>query len=281
MCEVSGIGFTELTNTRTITAGSLTLHYWNELAGPTDVALAEPMSEESTIVRLTTEGAFSPGTIVQIGAELVSVDAISEDSLQLTVQRGVMGSSSAVHEAGQKAWCLDRKAFVLPFLKGIFGTPASGSYSQMLLVPDIRIVAAELYVTNVKGNSQVGVAAYSGLVDGGMRTLSGGQFSMQVDGPLAVQSDAVPQLSVESSHAVRDIFATVTEPSTGGPIEIRVTKDGEAYCDLTIPAGASLSDPVVDGLTLPPLLGGWKLGIDILSAGTDRPGAGLTVTIRL
>jgi hypothetical protein len=175
---------------------------------------------------------------------------------------------------------LERKAFVLPFLKGVFGTPASGSYSQVLVVPDIRIAAAEMYVTNVKGNSQVGVAAYSGLVDGGMRTLSGGQVSMQIDGPLAVQSDAVPKLSVESSHSVRDIFATVTEPSTGNPIEIRVTKDGEPYCNLIIPADATLSN-VIEGVMLPPLTGGWNLGLDILSAGTDRPGAGLTVTIRL
>lgn len=168
-----------------------------------------------------------------------------------------------------------------PFVKGIFGTPASGSYSQVLMVPDIRIAAAELYVTNVKGNSQVGVASFSTLVDGGIRTLSGGQFSMQVDGPLAVQSNAVPQLSVEAAHAVRDIFATVIEPSTGGPIEVRVTRDGETYCTLTIPDGETLSDPVIDGLTLSPLATGWKLGLDVISVGSDRPGAGLTVTVRL
>ena len=97
---------------------------------------------------------------------------------------------------------------MLPFLRGIFGTPASGSYSQVLTVPDIRIAAAELYVTNVKGNSQVGAASFSGLVDGGIRTLSGGQLSMQVDGPLAIQSNAVPQLSVEAAHSLRDVFAT-------------------------------------------------------------------------
>jgi hypothetical protein len=118
-------------------------------------------------------------------------------------------------------------------------------------------------------------------VDGGMRTLSGGQFSIQIDGPLAVQSEAVPQLSVESSHAVRDIFANVMESSTGGPIEVRVTHDGETYCTLTIPAGSTLSDPVIDGLALPPLESGWKLGLDVVAIGTDRPGAGLTVTIRL
>ena len=281
MCEISGIGFTDFTNTRTITAGSLTLHYWNELAGSTSVTLSQAASDGDTVLHLSGEGEFGVGSLVQIGAELVSVDSISTDHLQLTVQRGARGSTPSVHDAGAKVWRLQRKAFVLPFVKGIFGTSASGSYSQMLVVPDIRIAAAELYVTNVKGNSQVGVAAFSGLVDGGIRTLSGGQFSMQIDGPLAVQSDAVPELSVESPHAVRDIFATVMESPTGAPITVRVKRDGETFCTLTIPEGATLSDEVIDGLTLPPLGGGWKLGLDVVSAGTDRPGAGLTVTIRL
>jgi Putative phage tail protein len=281
MCEISGIGFTDLENTRTITAGSLTLHYWNELAGATSITLSQAASDSDTVLNVSEEGAFGIGSLVQIGAELVSVDALSEDHLQLTVQRGALGSSPTDHDAGAKVWCLQRKAFVLPFVRGVFGTPASGSYSQMLMVPDIRIAAAELYVTNVKGNGQVGVAAFSGLVDGGIRTLSGGQFSMQIDGPLAVQSDAVPQLSVESPHAIRDIFATVIEPSTGAPITVRVTRDGETFCTLTIPPEATLSDEVIDGLALPPLGGGWKLGLDVISTGTDRPGAGLTVTIRL
>ena len=132
-------------------------------------------------------------------------------------------------------WIAGRSFF--RFIKGIFGTPASGSYSQVLTVPDIRIVAAELYVTNVKGNSQVGVANFGTLVDGGIRTLSGGQVSMQVDGTLAVQSNALPRLSVEAPHAVRDVFATVIEPPTGGPIEARITRDGETYCTLSIPSG--------------------------------------------
>jgi hypothetical protein len=280
-CEVSGIGFTNLENTRTISAGSLTLHFWNELAPATTVALAHDVSVEDTVIRVSSAGSFSVGAIVQIGSELVSVDEISEDHLQLTVQRAAFGSDASEHATGAKVWRLDRKAFVLPFVRGIFGTPASGSYSQVLTVPDIRIVAAELYVTNVKGNSQVGVAAFSSLVDGGIRTLSGGQLSMQIDGPLAIQSNAVPQLSVEAAHSLRDVFASVIEPPTGGPIEVRVTCDGETYCTLTIPAGETLSDPVIDGLTLPPLSAGWKLGLDVVAVGSDRSGAGLTVTMRL
>jgi hypothetical protein len=149
------------------------------------------------------------------------------------------------------------------------------------VLPDARIAAAELYVTNVKGNSQVGVRCYGREVDTGIRTLSGGQLSMQVSGTLSVQSAAVPGLNMEASHAVRDIFATVMEPSTGAPIEVRITCDGELYATLSIPPGETQSDPVLDGLMLPPLSAGWTLGLDVVGVGNDRPGAGLTVTIRL
>jgi hypothetical protein len=281
LCEITGVGFHDLTNTRSISAGSLTLHFWNELAPATAIALAQAVAEETTVLRLLEPRSFRIGGVLQIGTELVSIDEISHDQLELVVQRGALGTEAASHDGTSSVWPLERKAFVIPFVKGVFGTAASGSYSQVLTVPDIRIAAAELYVTNVKGNSQVGVACFSTLVDGGIRTLSGGQFSMQVDGPLAVQSNAVPQLSIEASHAVRDIFATVIDPSTGGPIEVRVTRDGEAYCTVTIPAGETLSDPVIDGLTLPPLAAGWKLGLDLIAVGSDRPGAGLTVTVRL
>jgi len=279
--EVAGIAFDDLTNTRSISAGSLTLHFWNELSPATTLALSQACSEEDNAIRLSSPGSFLIGGLAQIGSEIVRVEEISDDGLTLTVVRGTYGTEPISHDSSVKVWRLDRRSFVLPFIKGIFGTPASGSYSQVLTVPDIRIVAAELYVTNVKGNSQVGVANFGTLVDGGIRTLSGGQVSMQVDGTLAVQSNALPRLSVEAPHAVRDVFATVIEPPTGGPIEARITRDGETYCTLSIPAGETLSDPVIEGLTLPALAGGWNLGLDIISVGTDRPGAGLTVTLRL
>jgi hypothetical protein len=209
------------------------------------------------------------------------LDEIAENKLDILVQRGAFGSTAVEHDAEAKAWHLQRKRFALPFVRGIFGTPASGSYSQSLIVPDIRIVVAELYVTNVKGNSRVGSNCYSRLADGGIRTLSGGQFSMQVDGPLSVQADAVPRISIEAPHALRDLFAEVVEPSTGAPIQVRVTVDGEIYATLTIPPGETLSDPVLDGLTLTPLQAGSKLGMDVVGVGNDRPGSGLTVTMRL
>ena len=280
-CEISGIGFSDFANTRTVMTGSLTLHYWNELSGVTTLSLAQSVAVESQDMWLTGPGSLFVGSALQIDSEVVTVLDIAEGGLKLRVERGSFNSIPLAHTAGDKVWHLERKRFVLPFVRGIFGTPAAGSYSQTITLPDVRIAASEMYVTNVKGNSQVGVRCYGREVDKGIRTLSGGQFTMQVNGTLAVQSGAVPGLNVPAGHAVRDMFATVIEPSTGGPIQVRVTCDGELYATLNIPPGETLSNPVLDGLTLPPLSAGWTLGLDVVGVGSDRPGAGLTVTIRL
>jgi hypothetical protein len=137
-----------------------------------------------------------------------------------------------------------------------------------------------LFVTNARGNSQVGSACYAGLEDGGIRTLSGGQITMQVDGTLAVQSDAVPAIQADAKRAVRDVFATLNEAPTDGEVVVRVTRDGESYCELTILAGETVSD-VVAGRTLPAIDPDWRLGLDIVSVGGGSTGVGLTVTIRL
>jgi len=38
--ELSGVSFTDLTNTRTISAATLTMYYWDELQGTPAIALA-------------------------------------------------------------------------------------------------------------------------------------------------------------------------------------------------------------------------------------------------
>jgi hypothetical protein len=146
-------------------------------------------------------------------------------------------------------------------------------------MPDVRIVAAELSVTNVRGTSQVNWASYAGTPDGGLRTLSGGQIVLQVNGPLAIQSNAVPAIMMDAAHAIRDVSATVTEGPTDAPVNMRVTVDGETLCSLTIPDGAILSD-AVDGATLPAVQSGVKIGLDITGVGQTMPGTGLSVSIR-
>ena len=49
--EVVGIAFSDLTNTRSITAGTLTLAYWDELNGPSTVLLSAAVGTERYLTK--------------------------------------------------------------------------------------------------------------------------------------------------------------------------------------------------------------------------------------
>jgi hypothetical protein len=277
--ELAGIAFEEMENTRSITSASLTLHCWNELNGLTSVRLQSTVDASSTSVTLT--GPATEGALLQVDAEVMVVRDVSGSTCE--VDRGAYGSTASPHDADAGVYRLERRVLVVPFVKGFFGTPASGSFSARAVLPNLRIAAAELFVTNCRGNSMVRKASYAGWQDGGIRTLSGGQIVMQADGPLAIQSNAVPPIPCDSARAVRDVFATVAEAPSGGAIVLRVLLNGEPFGEpLTIASGSAVSN-VSDGRALPPLDGSSVLGLDVVGVpygeGTSA-GAGLTVTIR-
>ncbi len=281
--ELVGIGFSDLTNTRSIQAATLTLHYWNELNSPTGSALGTALGETGTIVELATAAPAPVGTLIQVGSELLVVEETLDDGLRYEVTRGSHGTTPQAFAAGTLVYHLDRKVFVVPFVRDFFGSPASGSFSYPIFIPDVRVAAAEMFVTNVRGNSESARNNFTGTTDRGLRTLSGGQMSIQVEGFLAIESNAAPPLVIEDPHSVRDIFAVVRKAPTGAPVELRIYQDEDIYCNLTIPAGETMSN-IVGGFGLPALREKSELRLDIVSVGQTAdttPGSDLTVTIRL
>lgn len=280
--QVGAIGFEDMSNVRSISAGTLSLHCWNELNGVSSIRLAEGVDASAEYITVTASAGAENGVLLQVGSEVMVVYSI--DGVTYEVQRGAYGTAAVSHPAEEPVYHLKRHVSVLAFAKGFFGSPASGSYSYTLTMPNTRMVVAELFVTNARGNSQVGFACYADNTDGGIRTLSGGQITMQVDGALAVQSNAVPSIQADASRAVRDVFAMLNEPPTEGDVVVRITRDAESYCELTILAGETVSNSV-SGRELQPLDPNWRLGLDVLSVGggelaTGHAGAGLTVMIR-
>ena len=144
---------------------------------------------------------------------------------------------------------------------------------------DVRIASAELFVTNAHGNGPLAVIYLTNNDDNGLRTLSGGQYSIQVKGFLAVDQSAAPPLVVESSHAVRDIYA-ILGTAADTAITVQLKMDGVDYCTLNFATGQFVSSSV-DGLTLPPLTSGAKITLAVVQVGQSYPGADLTVLIRL
>lgn len=279
--ELVGVSFTTLTNTHTISAGTLILYSWDELASPTAFSLASAAAATDPSVTLNSAGPAVVGDLIQIDGEILEVTAVSGTAY--TVTRASHGSTAAAHASGALVYHLQKNVTIVPFVEGFFGSPASGSYAASIFLPDVRIAAADFWVTNVHGASPAGAAAFTATVDQGLRTLSGGQLSIQVEGYLAIETDAAPPLVIESALAARDIFAVVAEAPSGGSIQMQLRQGSTVYCTLTIPDGATISN-VVGGFGLAPLAPGAQLLLDILSApgsASALAGRDLTVTVRL
>ncbi|HVT95394.1 MAG TPA: phage tail protein [Bryobacteraceae bacterium] len=281
--ELQAIGFSQLTNTKTISAGTLTLHFWDELKGKPSTTLSGGIGVTDTSIQLGAPGDGAVGGLAQIDSELVLVQSVSEDRLTYTVTRGAYGTEAADHAAGILAYDLTAKTFILPFVPGFFGSPASGSYSFPISLPDKRIAAAALFMTNARGNGAPALTAFTGTSDLGLRTLSGGQLTLQVEGPLAIQTNAAPPLRMESAHSVRDVFAMVKQAPNSTPIEVQITVNGQTYASVTIPLNQTISN-IQDGFVLGPIPEGAQIGLNISSVSQTQntsPGSDLTVTIRL
>jgi hypothetical protein len=281
--ELLGIGFTTLVNTHTIYAGTLTLFSWNELGSPTTFFLASAITGSTTAITLNAAGPAVAGGLIQIEGEILEVTGTSGGGTIYQVNRGSRGSIAGAHAANTLVYQLKRSITIVPFVKAFFGSPASGSFSYSIFLPDSRVAAAEFFVNNSIGASAVAQAAFGATVDQGLRTLAGGQISIQVQGYLAIQTNAAPPLVIEDTHAARDMFAVVRDAPSGGAIVMNVRQGNTLYGTLTIPDGARISN-VIGGFGLPPLAASAQVNLDITAvptAANTLPGRDLTVIIRL
>ncbi len=281
--EALGIAFTDLTNTRTISAGTLTLAYWDELQGPSAILLSAAIGATDNSFTVATAVSASAGDLVQIDAEVMAVQQSITSGTTVPVTRATHDTTAVIHTIGTGVYLLKEKIFILPFAQDFFGSPSSGSYAFPITIPDVRIAAAELFMTNSRGNSSVAAESFTSSTDLGLRSLLGGQLTIQVEGPLAIQTNAAPPLVVENTCSVRDVYAVVQDAPSGAPVTMQVTQNGQVYCELTIPMGATISN-VVNGFALGPLPAQALIGLNITSVvqtANTTPGVNLTVTIRL
>jgi hypothetical protein len=284
---ISQVGFSDLTNTATVTSGTLQIFSWNELNTPSQYSLAQAIDSSSTILNLSVPASPSTpfvGQLIQIDQEIVSIST-GTTANTYNVIRGAANSATAAHDAGALVLPLDSSTVVMPFAPGFFENRASLNYLNTVSIPDIRVAAAELFVTNSFGNSQTFSVCYASNT-APLRTLSGGQFSLQVNGYLATEQNAAPPLVVEATHAVRDIRMSLTQPPTGYVITVDLLQNGTEYCQLVYDPSQTTPTAVIDGTNLPPVLEYAVLSLNItvtLIPNYDlalNPGNDLTVTVR-
>ena len=277
--DLSGVSFADLTNTHTITAATVTLHYWDELQGQPATTLANALDAVGTEVDLNQAGSAQAGNFLQIDSEVMLVAATLNNGLGYSVTRGVHGSQAAAHTVPAAVYQLSDLTQIAPFPQDFFGSVYSGSWTYPVALPDVRVASAELFVTNQRGNSPANAICLTGTTDEGLRTLSGGQYTIQVGGFLAVDQSAAPALIVDAPHSVRDVFA-VLGTAADAQVQLQLNVNGAPYCTLSFGQG-SLVAASVDGSGLAPLAVGSQITLAVLSVGQACPGADLTAIIRL
>jgi hypothetical protein len=280
---LTGIGFETLENTSTIGSGTLVVRYADEAGEREQWSLAGAVTAAEEWIGFAEAAGLMVGDVVQADRELMRVVEVAAGGLMARVERGVLKSASAAHAMGALVERLKRMVVVAPFQVGLFGSSASGSYALPVTLKNARIAAAEFFVTNRIGDSMTETACYTGFTDRGLRTYAGGQFTLQVEGDLAVEASATPPLVVEENRTVAEVRAALAEAPVGGSVLARVRVDGAAYCDVTIASGQRMS-AAVSGAELGRLAAGSEITLDVLSvpvgAGT-RPGRNLTVMLRV
>lgn len=281
-----GIGFDDLSNVSSISNGTLQVFYWREIDPPSPFTLKGPLDTGTAVVQVN-GGTPAFGDVIQIGPELMTVLSTDPASGTCEVLRGALGSALSSHNAGESILDLKSSVIIVPFASDFFRSKASTNFLHTFSLPDVRISAAEFFVTNSFGSGQTGQRCYTTGTDGGLRTLSGGQFTIQVAGYLATEQNAAPPLTIEQAHAVRDVRATLNQAPAGYDIAMIIRQNGLPYCSLSVSSGSVSSSPIVDGSDIGALQEGASLTLDVSLtpvpnyAGSLSPGRDLTVTIRL
>jgi hypothetical protein len=274
--DLGSIAFDDLTNTRGVIAGTYRFHHYDEVDGPAGVPLSEPLTLTGTTIEL--DPAPEVGSLLQLDREVIRVDEVSGTTV--TVARAVHTTLPATHEAGTLLWTLEEKTVIVPFVKNFFGSPLSGDWKYTVELPNVRVASAELVLTNAVGNGPAAVKAFTTTNDSGLRTLSGGQYTFQIGGYLAIQTNAAPVIIVDADRAVRDFYAILQTPPLGAGVTLQLNVNGEPWTTLQFDPGGRSIEPVT-GFGLPALRAGDLLSLDVTGVGTTVPGGDLTLVLRL
>lgn len=283
---LSEIGFGTDSNIGSISSGTLNLYYWNELSTKTTILSTQLDSAASTLV-VSEPLDLTATRFFQIGGEIVYLlGQVDNQPNGYLAVRGQLGSTASNQTAGTFVLPLVNGKMVVPFATNFFQNRASVNIIHTFSLPDVKVAAAEFFVSNGFGSSQTVTSCFTGTPPAGLRTFSGGQFNLQVSGYLSSIQNAAPPLLVEASHAIRDVRITLGQPAVGYDTNVEILQDQMSLCVLTVPAGTA-SSSLIDGGSLPVLRKEGLLTVNVsqtlnsTAPANAKPGKDLTATIRM
>ncbi|MBK7927510.1 MAG: hypothetical protein IPJ98_08455 [Bryobacterales bacterium] len=280
---VGGIGFPTLDNTTSISSGVLQVFYINEISDGVVGELGVSIGSAEAILTWAVPTSVAAGTAMVVGGEIVRCTQATHLQITCPIERGILGGSAEAHAVGTPVIALEQLTHTFAIPRGFFGSVGSGDLEHSFPLSNSRVAAASLSFLNRKGFSEAGMVNLTQLSGYGLRVLQGGQIMLQVSGFLTIQTSAAPPVVVEQARGIREVFAVVDEGPVGVPLVVRLRRNGEELCQLTVPPQSNVSN-IVDGLGLPALGAMDRISLDIVALGVGEgtfPGRNLTVSVRL
>ena len=180
-------------NTVSITAGTYTFHFYDEVNGAAPLTLATAIGATDTSIAFG--ATFATGSPA---ADRAGDRAGDRYEYRRQLRRSRAGFRAlrlwplAAARAAVLVYSLSESVLIVPFIKEFFGSPASGDWKYNIALPNVRLASVELYMTNALGDGAVAANSYTETIDSGLRTMAGGQYSFQISGYLAIQTSAAP-----------------------------------------------------------------------------------------
>ena len=295
--RISALGFAGTANLHSVSAGTLFIRYFNEIAGVQKVLFWPIIDDHTDPITFYPAGGVTGldiGDDLAIDSEDMRITAKDPGAGTVTCTRAQLGSSMAEHLIGADIYRLDGLVAISPFPPGFFddiGEPRApiGSWKYDVNLPCGRVASIQFSLTNVFGDGPAKTQDYLGLcsdpypvIDGrqGLRTNRGGSVRFVFDGlPVTI---AAPSDDVKITQAVslRDVFAWVEGAPVGDILTAVLTRNGDDFVTLVIAAGETLSD-CLSGASLATLQADDVLNWRVVVGGSATyPGLDLRLEVR-
>ena len=212
--------------------------------------------------------------MIQIEAEVLRVEAVLNEGTRYQVTRAMHTTSAASHAGGQRLFIIWRRQW------RSCRSCETSSAVRPAAIGDIRFLCQ---MPGWQARNCLSQTAWerapresyrlTQTIDCGLRTLAGGQYSLQVDGFLAIQTGQLRTWWWKRRTQCAMSSRSSSRRRWGGPFKSRSTTPAEPIALSRFRMAATISN-VVKGFGMPFLDAGSRIGMDITSCGLDSPGVG-------
>lgn len=213
VAEVTGLAFSDLTNTYSITAGTFTFFFVIEATILTTLTAAISATDPS--IDVVDASGISDGDYLQIGREVVLCGAPSGTTVPIT--RGQLATTADVASSGASVWAVQQKVQTATFPLDFVNSEAITDWVLLQPLPDTKLLSVGGSVTNGYGESEVAYVPLTNNSDHGMKlnSPSGSGTTLTVVNPTANTDYSITAGNVTVNVVATTRVVTVTLPSEG------------------------------------------------------------------